>query len=106
MSDIILSFSEHESTHLTLFEGLSCGAWPLSINWDGVDEFLPKENIFSDNSGVVDKVKAFYSDDIDQIRKKVYSLAESTLVKFTTPDPRIQMSELIMKIYTSNLENK
>ena len=106
MSDIILSFSEHESTHLTLFEGLSCGAWPLSINWDGVDEFLPKENIFSDNSGFVDKVKSFYSDDIDQIRGKVYSLAESTLVKFTTPDPRIQMSELIMKIYTSHLENK
>ena len=58
-SDIILSFSQHESTHLTLFEGLSCGAWPLSLNWSGVEEFLPLENIFSDDSNFIEKVESF-----------------------------------------------
>ena len=65
-SDIIVSFSEHESTHLTLFEGLSCGAWPLSTTWDGVEEFLPDENLFNDDKEFVKKVKKFLNLHIQQ----------------------------------------
>jgi len=58
--DIILSFSHHESTHLTLFEGMSTGCMPLAHFWDGVEEFLPAERIFSSESDFVGKVKSYY----------------------------------------------
>ena len=98
-SDIILSFSEHESTHMTLFEGLSCGAWPLSITWDGVKEFLPDENLFNNDEEFVTSVKKFYSMNdkkrIDMIKK----LAEDRLPKFTDPDPREGISKLLLKTH-------
>ena len=100
-SDIILSFSEHESTHLTLFEGLSCGAWPLSRNWEGVEEFLPSSNIFTDDSDFVKKVIFFYSGIESEIQIKVDNLAKSVLPKFTDPDPRKTMSDLIAKTYNN-----
>ena len=97
-SDIILSFSEHESTHLTLFEGLSCGAWPLSRNWEGVEEFLPSSNIFTDDSDFVKKVISFYSGTESEIQIKVDNLAKSVLPKFTDPDPREQLSNLLLEV--------
>lgn len=98
-SDIILSFSEHESTHLTLFEGLSCGAWPLSRNWEGVDEFLPSSNIFLNEEDFVKKVLSFYSNDIPQNLNDIGSLASSVLPKFSNPDPRKTLSDTILKHY-------
>ena len=98
-SDIIISFSQHESTHLTLFEGLSCGAWPLSINWAGVEEFLPLENIFSNNSEFLEKVRSFYSLDGNERNKSVKSLSKKTLVKFSDPDPREQLSNLLLDVF-------
>lgn len=98
-TDIILSFSEHESTHLTLFEGLSCGAWPLSITWDGVKEFLPNENLFSDDNEFIKKVKKFYSLTDKERIEKINKLAKERLVKFTKPDPRKEISELIIKTH-------
>jgi hypothetical protein len=98
-SDIILSFSQHESTHLTLFEGLSCGAWPLSINWPGIEEFLPLENIFGDDSNFLEKVQSFYSLDDNERIEKVKSLSKKTLVKFSEPDPREHLSNLLLDVY-------
>tara|TARA_Y100000588_G_C14200458_1_gene902234 strand:- start:272 stop:1282 length:1011 start_codon:yes stop_codon:yes gene_type:complete len=98
-TDIILSFSEHESTHLTLFEGLSCGAWPLSTTWDGVKEFLPNENLFSDDNEFIKKVKKFYSLTDEERIEKIDKLAKERLVKFTKPDPRKEISELILKTH-------
>ena len=98
-SDIILSFSEHESTHLTLFEGLSCGAWPLSRNWEGVDEFLPSSNIFLNEEAFVKKVLSFYSNDITQNLNDIGSLASSVLPKFSNPDPRKILSDTILNHY-------
>jgi len=96
-TDIILSFSEHESTHLTLFEGLSCGAWPLSRNWDGVEEFLPSSNIFSSDSDFVKKVLSFYSQTESENKIRTNTLAESVLPKFSNPDPREQLSDLLLE---------
>ena len=98
-SDIILSFSQHESTHLTLFEGLACGAWPLSINWSGIEEFLPLENIFSTDSDFLEKVQYFYSLDDNERIEKVKSLSKKTLPKFSEPDPREQLSKLLLDVF-------
>ena len=77
-SDIILTFSKHESTHLTLFEGLACGAWPLSINWSGIEEFLPSENIFSNDSEFLAKVQSFYSLGDNERARSVKNLSKKT----------------------------
>ena len=98
-SDIIVSFSEHESTHLTLFEGLSCGAWPLSTTWDGVEEFLPDENLFNDDKEFVKKVKKFYALTDKERIEKIRELAKERLTKFTDPDPRDEISKLILKTH-------
>ena len=98
-SDIILSFSEHESTHLTLFEGLSCGAWPLSRNWDGVEEFLPNSNIFINDSDFVDKVLSFYDSPELNTASKLDELSEKVIPKFSNPDPRQVMVEEIQNCY-------
>ena len=98
-SDIILSFSEHESTHLTLFEGLSCGAWPLSRNWDGVDEFLPSDNIFTNDSEFVEKVLSFYNSPESDTASKLDELSEKVIPKFSNPDPRQIMVDEIQNCY-------
>ena len=98
-SDIILSYSQHESTHLTLFEGLSCGAWPLSLNWHGVEEFLPLDNIFSDDSEFIEKVESFYSLKDNERAKRVKSLSKKVLPKFSKPDPREQLSKLLLDVF-------
>ena len=98
-TDVILSFSEHESTHLTLFEGLSCGAFPLSRNWEGVEEFLPKNNIFSTDSEFVIKIDKFYSNGLSSNSSEIESLASSILPKFSNPDPRKLLSDLIFEKY-------
>jgi len=54
--DIIVSNSIHESFHYTLHEGALCGCYPLSHFWDGVEEFLPLENIYSSQDDFVTKV--------------------------------------------------
>ena len=98
-TDIILSFSKHESTHLTLFEGLSCGAFPLSRNWEGVEEFLPSSNIFTDDSDFADKVLSFYNKKEKERFEIIDNLAASTLPRFSSPDPREVMSDIILKKY-------
>ena len=98
-TDVILSFSEHESTHLTLFEGLSCGAFPMSRNWEGVEEFLPKNNIFSTDSEFVIKIDKFYSNGLSSNSSEIESLASSILPKFSNPDPRKLLSDLIFEKY-------
>ena len=101
-TDVILSFSEHESTHLTLFEGLSCGAFPLSRNWEGVEEFLPKNNIFSTDSEFVTKIDKFYSNGLSSNSSEIESLASSILPKFSDPDPRKLLSNLIFEKYLNS----
>ena len=105
-SDIILSFSEHESTHLTLFEGLSCGAWPLSRNWDGVDEFLPSDNIFTNDSDFVKKVLSFYNSPESDTTSKLDELSKEVLPKFSNPDPRQIMVDCVSNLYKSRAKDK
>jgi glycosyltransferase involved in cell wall biosynthesis len=59
--DIIVSNSTHESTNLTLFEGAASGAYPLCHIWDGAEEFLPEENLYTDAEDYVRHVDEFYS---------------------------------------------
>ncbi|MEA3559966.1 MAG: glycosyltransferase, partial [Candidatus Thermoplasmatota archaeon] len=59
--DIIVSNSTHESTNITLFEGAACGAYPISHVWDGIQEFLPEENLFTDAEDYVRVIDGFYS---------------------------------------------
>jgi len=54
--DIIVSNSVHESFHYALHEGTLCGCYPLSHFWDGVEEFLPSENIYSSQDDFINKV--------------------------------------------------
>ncbi len=54
--DVIVGNSVHESFHYMLHEGALCGCYPLSHFWDGVEEFLPQENIFSSQEDFVNKV--------------------------------------------------
>jgi len=101
-TDVILSFSEHESTHLTLFEGLSCGVFPMSRNWDGVDEFLPKDNIFSTDSEFISKIDKFYSNSLSTNLSEIEFLASSILPKFSNPDPRKVLSNTILDKYLNS----
>ena len=101
-TDVILSFSEHESTHLTLFEGLSCGVFPMSRNWEGVDEFLPKNNIFSTDSEFISKIAKFYSNSLSSNLSEIESLASSILPKFSNPDPRQVLSDTILQQYLNS----
>ncbi len=59
--DIIVSNSTHESTNLTLFEGAASGAYPLCHIWDGAEEFLPEENLYTDAEDYVRHIDEFYS---------------------------------------------
>lgn len=93
--DVILSFSHHESTQLTLFEGLACGAMPLSFKWDGVEEFLPQANLFSDYSTFQERVRDFYGLSDEQRGILVERLQQEVLPAFTQPDPRETLLALL-----------
>jgi len=96
--DIILSYSDHESTHYTLFEGLACGAYPLSFAWDGVDEFLPSENLFYTENECVKRIGDFYKLSLAKRKKMIKELQDTRLVKLTDPDPRKDMTKLLLDL--------
>ncbi|MBN1327872.1 MAG: glycosyltransferase [Candidatus Heimdallarchaeota archaeon] len=54
--DVIICNSVHESFNYTLHEGSLCGCYPLTHFWDGVEEFFPKENIYSTQEDFIEKV--------------------------------------------------
>lgn len=95
--DIILSFSDHESTHYTLFEGLACGAYPLSFAWDGVEEFLPTDNLFYTEAECVKKIWDFYKLSPGKRQQKISKLQETWLVKFSEPDPRNELVKVLLE---------
>lgn len=77
--DIIVSNSTHESTNITLFEGTACGAYPLSHVWDGVEELLPQDHLFTDAEDYVRLVDDFYSSSEDERlsrRNKTYEMVK------------------------------
>ncbi len=93
--DIILSFSEHESTQLTIYEGLACGAYPMSLVWDGVDEFLPEKNVFQSETEFLEKIRIFYNGDDENCQEKINKLQLKCLPIFTMPDPRDEFVKLM-----------
>ena len=71
----------------------------MSRNWEGVEEFLPSSNIFTDDSDFADKVLSFYNQKEKERFEIIDNLAASTLPRFSSPDPREVMSDIILKKY-------
>ena len=59
--DVIVSNSYHEGFHTALHEGMACGCYPLAHFWDGVDEFLPKENLYITEEELARKILRYFS---------------------------------------------
>lgn len=97
--DLILSFSDHESTHYTLFEGLACGAYPLSFAWDGVDEFLPVDNLFYTEAECVKRIGDFYKLSSSKRKQNIKELQGRLLTSFTEPDPRDEIVKLLLESF-------
>ncbi len=71
----------------------------MSRNWDGVDEFLPSDNIFTNDSEFVEKVLSFYNSPESDTTSKLDELSEKVIPKFSNPDPRQIMIEEIQNCY-------
>lgn len=57
--DIFLSNSYWEGQQVALLEALASGCYCLSHCWDGVEEILPQEQIFTTESDLQDKMLAY-----------------------------------------------
>jgi len=55
--DFVISFSEDESWHAAITEGMLCGCVPVIFNWPGADEMHPVECIFQDDVELVNYLK-------------------------------------------------
>lgn len=55
--DFIVSYSEDESWHAAITEGMLCGCVPVISNWPGAEEMHPAECIVRDDAELVDFLK-------------------------------------------------
>jgi glycosyltransferase involved in cell wall biosynthesis len=69
--DIFISNSYIESFHVALHEAMACGCYPLAHFWEGVEEFVPKENIYITNTELKQKILDYCN--WSEGRKKEYS---------------------------------
>ncbi len=95
--DIIVSNSTHESTNLTLFEGAASGAYPLCHIWDGAEEFLPEENLFTDAENYVNRIDDFYSLNENERLKKRNEIRTMLEDRF---GDRKQINDLVEELKT------
>lgn len=54
--DILISNSYWEGQQVALIEAMSSGCYCLSHRWDGAEEMLPKENLFTSENELIDKI--------------------------------------------------
>ena len=66
--DIIISHSMHEGAHLAIHEGKACGCYPIAFWWDGVEEFLRKDQLYITNPEFCERIRNFY--DMSDARRK------------------------------------
>lgn len=57
--DIFISHSSWEGQQNALIEAMACGCYCLSHFWDGAEEILPEEYLYTTTSRLVDKIIAY-----------------------------------------------
>lgn len=78
--DVFIMNSEDEGCPCALLEAMSCGLMPLSFAWHGVEEILPKENIYRNYDQMRQKIsemEEMSNPEISQIKRKMRYIVES-----------------------------
>lgn len=57
--DIIVSNSNEEGTHVSVAEGMACGAYPLVNCWRGAENIYPADSVFTSETDFIEKVKSW-----------------------------------------------
>lgn len=57
--DIIISNSNEEGTHVSIAEAMACGVYPLLNCWRGVGDIYPKENVFRNQTEMIEMIKVW-----------------------------------------------
>jgi len=75
--DIFVMNSSDEGQSEALLQAMSCGLIPLSFAWHGVEEIIPKENIYYSNSELREKIlklREMSKEQIMDIKKSMRSI--------------------------------
>lgn len=93
--DIYLSNSYWEGMQTSLLEAMATGCYCLAHFWDGVEEALPPENIYSSDMDLKQKL-IFYSEltEDERIRRK-NQLVETVCQKFNLANTKAMLREVI-----------
>jgi glycosyltransferase involved in cell wall biosynthesis len=96
--DIFISNSFWEGMQTALLEAMASGCYCLAHFWDGAEEALPVENIFSTDTDLKRKLIAYAQlSDIERTTRKnrMVAIAQE---KFDLEDKKIQLREIIESV--------
>ncbi len=94
-TDIFISNSFWESQHVALVEAMMSGCYCLGHAWNGIEDILPKENIFYTNTELVNKIIHYWQKPEEEKKIKREILHGIALRKFDVELLKPKMRELI-----------
>ncbi|OXS81928.1 glycosyltransferase [Kocuria marina] len=95
-----LSVSDHESFHLTLPDGASSGAVPLSLAWAGSEFIYPREWLHSDVSEMAESIAMMRADAGERDRRAIRA-QEFVRARMTASSVHEQLDDLFRKEWQS-----
>ena len=93
--DILICNSFHESFHYSSHEAMSCECYALSHFWDGAEEFFQNEQVYKTNRELINKIKNYYSLDLEFRNSLTNQLRNKIIDKY---DSKKQVKKLITLI--------
>jgi glycosyltransferase involved in cell wall biosynthesis len=93
--DIYLSNSYWEGMQTSLLEAMATGCYCLAHFWDGVEEALPPDNIYSSDTDLKQKLISYSELAEDERTRRKNQLVEIVCQKFNLANTKAMLREVI-----------
>lgn len=96
--DIFISNSYWEGLQTSLVEAMAAGCYCLSHFWDGADEALPTENIYSDENELQRKIIDYYNLPDEEKLKRKSRMRITACEQFNIDKNKLRICEILDEI--------
>jgi glycosyltransferase involved in cell wall biosynthesis len=100
--DIFISNSFWEGQQNALIEAMATGCYCLSHFWDGAEEILPEEYLYSTETALVEKISAYFHLPEDEKSKHQARLRSIAIEKYNGTVSILEYKKLIESIYNNS----
>jgi len=97
--DIYITNSYFESFSVAMHEAMACGCLALSHSWDGAEEFIPEDRIYTDDRDLILKILKLYEMDLTKWNLERKNIRKNMVYKFGGNAQTNKLIQLIEETY-------